>query len=186
MDEYRREDLAWVAGVFEGEGTIRVRRRNYGAQVSIRMDYEDVIRRIHEIMDFGNFYVLNERRKRKGAEVVAVQYNYQIASAEHVIRFPTAVLPWLSVRRKAVAEEAIASARLIGSNFAHAWTPERRARYADTMARKRASAKRRRHPQLATARCSHRRTAHDPSDRPGRGRAQPGCRRLSSALEFCW
>jgi len=33
IDEHRHEDLAWVRDVFEGEGTIRVRRVNYGALV---------------------------------------------------------------------------------------------------------------------------------------------------------
>jgi hypothetical protein len=62
MSGWKAEDIAWVAGVFEREGTIRVRRGNYGAQVSIRMDDEDVIRRIHRTMGFGNLYALPERR----------------------------------------------------------------------------------------------------------------------------
>jgi hypothetical protein len=66
------------------------------------------------------------------------QYNYQLGSAEHVIAFLETVRPWLGARRREKAEAAIASARLIGSNYAHPWTPERRARYAATMARKRA------------------------------------------------
>lgn len=131
----RAEDIAWVAGVFEGEGTIRVRKGNYGAQVSIRMDDRDVIERIHSIMGFGNFYETQERRT---SGQMVTQYNYQLGSAEHVIAFLEAVRPWLGVRRREKAEEAIASARLIGSNYAHPWTPERRARYAATMARKRA------------------------------------------------
>jgi hypothetical protein len=133
---WKAEDIAWVAGVFEGEGCIRVRKGgHYGAQVSIRMDDQDVIERIHSTMGFGNLYEAQERRA--GGRVVT-QYNYQLAAAEHVIAFLTAVLPYLGARRRAKAEEAIASAQLTGSNYAHPWTPERRARYAATMARKRA------------------------------------------------
>jgi hypothetical protein len=127
-------DIAWVAGVFEGEGTIRVRRGNYGAQVSIRMDDRDVIERIHSVMGFGNFYQTEERRT---SGRVVTQYNYQLGSAEYVIAFLTAVLPWLGTRRRAKAQEAMASARLIGSSYAHPWTPERRAKYVATVARKR-------------------------------------------------
>lgn len=70
---------------------------------------------------------------------MVTQYNYQLGSAEHVIAFLEAVGPWLGDRRREKAEAAIASARLIGSNYAHPWTPERRARQAATMARKRAA-----------------------------------------------
>jgi hypothetical protein len=133
---WKAEDIAWVAGVFEGEGTIRVRKGNYGAQVSIRMDDQDVIERIHFIMGFGNLYETQERRT---SGQMVIQYNYQLGSAEHVIAFLEAVRPWLGARRREKAETAIASARLIGSNYAHPWTPERRARYAATMARKRAA-----------------------------------------------
>jgi hypothetical protein len=108
----------------------------HGAQISIRMDDEDVIRRIHRIMDFGNFYELPERRANGR---LVTQYNYQIASAEHVCAFLAAVWRFLGNRRKTVATEALRSARQVGNhNFAHPWTPERRARYAATMARKRA------------------------------------------------
>jgi hypothetical protein len=131
------EGIAWVAGVFEGEGTIRVRKGNYGAQVSIRMDDRDVVERIHSIMGFGNLYEIRERRT-SGRTVV--QYNYQLGSAEHVCAFLEAVWPWLGARRREKAAQAIASARLIGSNYAHPWTPERRAKQAATWARKRAAA----------------------------------------------
>lgn len=65
-----QEGIAWVAGVLEG--TIRVRRGNYGAQVSVRMDDRDVIERIHSIMGFGNFYETQERRT-SGRVVTPVQ-----------------------------------------------------------------------------------------------------------------
>jgi hypothetical protein len=129
------EDIAWVAGVFEGEGTIRVRKGNYGAQVSIRMDDQDVVERICSIMGFGHVYELEEHRANGR---VVTQYNYQLGSADDVIAFLTAVLPWLGNRRKEKAEQAIASARLIGNSYAHPWTPERRARQAATLARKKA------------------------------------------------
>lgn len=134
MRDWKPEDIAWVAGVFEGEGCIRARKGNYGAQVSIRMDDQDVIARIHAIMGFGNFYDIQERRS---SGRVVTQYNYQIASAEHVIAFLAAVWKYLGARRRAKAAEAISSARLVGSNYAHPWTPERRARHAATWARNR-------------------------------------------------
>jgi hypothetical protein len=68
---------------------------------------------------------------------VVTQYNYQLADAEGVIAFLAAVMPWLGKRRRETAEQAVASAKLIGNNFSHPWTEERRAKYAATMARKR-------------------------------------------------
>jgi hypothetical protein len=137
VQRWNVEDIAWVAGVFEGEGTIRPRRTatHYGAQVSIRMDDEDVIRRIHTILGFGNVYQLAEHRK-SGKTVM--QYNWQVAAAQDVRQFLTLVMPYLGQRRHLAAEEALANCELVGSNYAHPWTPERRARYAATMARKRA------------------------------------------------
>jgi hypothetical protein len=86
------EDIAWVAGVFEGEGTIRPRRsppgkKHYGAQVAIRMDDQDVIEHIRAVMGFGNLYVVTEHRPSE----TKIQYNYQVARAEHVCAFLAAV-----------------------------------------------------------------------------------------------
>lgn len=131
-DPYWSEvDIAWVAGVFEGEGTIRVRKGNYGAQVAIRMNDQDVINRVRDIMGFGNLYESTCNGKP--------QYCYQVASAEHVCAFLTAVWEFLGERRRGKAAEALASARMVSNrNLAHPWTAERRARYAATMAQKRA------------------------------------------------
>lgn len=86
-------------------------------------------------MGFGSLYENPERWKNG---TVVTQYNWQVASAEHVCAFLAAVWRFLGDRRKARAAEALSTCRLVGSNYAHPWTPERRARYAATMARKRA------------------------------------------------
>ena len=156
------EDIAWVAGVFEGEGTIRIRKGNYGAQVSVRMNDRDVIRRIHAVMGFGNLYeaVCNGKP----------QYCYQVASAEHVCAFLAAVWRFLGDRRKARAAEALATCRMVSNaNLAHPWSPERRARQAATWERKRPASLSSSDLATTSDRAGQRAARSD----PGRGQSRP-------------
>jgi hypothetical protein len=51
------EEIAWAAGLFEGEGTItHARRRSPGLLVAVTMTDEDVVRRFDEVVDRGKVY----------------------------------------------------------------------------------------------------------------------------------
>jgi hypothetical protein len=53
------EEIAWAAGLFEGEGTISHvwrRRESPDLQIALKMTDEDVVRRFDEIVDRGKVY----------------------------------------------------------------------------------------------------------------------------------
>ena|SRR5271166_3393531 len=103
---WKAEDIAWVAGIFEGEGTINLRKGSYGARASIRMNDQDVIERVYTIMGFGRLSCAEQNGKP--------QYAYTVDAAEHVCAFLAAVWRFLGKRRKARAAEALASCRQVG------------------------------------------------------------------------
>ena len=127
--------IAWVAGIFEGEGTIGLPKTGYSVRASIRMDDRDVIERVYSVMGFGLFRQLAVHRPH---DRIVIQYNYQVSSAKQVIAFLEAILPHLGERRRKKALEAIASAHLVGSHKRRPWTPEARAHHMETIARKKA------------------------------------------------
>lgn len=47
-------DIAWLAGIIEGEGTIRVRSKNAGIEIAVKMTDEDVVRKIHAVTGCGS------------------------------------------------------------------------------------------------------------------------------------
>lgn len=102
---WKAEDVAWAAGIFEGEGTIVLRPDYHGARVSIRMNDQDVIERVYAIMGFGKM----SARDCDGKP----QYNYQLDNAEHVCAFLAAVWRFLGSRRKARAAEALVSCQKV-------------------------------------------------------------------------
>ncbi len=104
-----REDVIWLAGLFEGEGCItvtdqktseRARRR---WEVNITGCDRDVIERVQSIVGFGFI------RKRKRTEPGWRDYYiWQTTRREHVYVFLAAIYPFLMSRRKARAREAMA------------------------------------------------------------------------------
>ncbi len=96
------EETAWVAGIFEGEGTIRARGDGYnGAQIAVRMNDRDVIERLYVVTGIGNYYVGECNGKP--------QYTWQVAKAQDICEFLSAVFGHLGARRQARAREAINS-----------------------------------------------------------------------------
>jgi hypothetical protein len=106
-----REDIAWAAGLFEGEGFItpmRQRRRKDGvATVSVLMGLgmtdQDVVARFHAIVGVGNVTIRERpdpRHKRMWVWQAAA-----IADVQHVVRL---LSPWLGERRLARAQEVLA------------------------------------------------------------------------------
>lgn len=114
MSEFR-ENLAWAAGLFDGEGSIgRYRYTNHGkrysrSQMTMHMCDRDVIARFVKILDVG---VLNgpynystKTTKRKSA------WYWSIAGFERVQAVTAMMWPWLGKRRKAKAKQVLAADR---------------------------------------------------------------------------
>lgn len=88
------EEIAYVAGLLEGEGCFD--RNNKASGVKIRMETTDVdvAERLRDILGCGN---IRPRAAKKSTHRPTVIY--QIARAEDVRRILTAIRPWMGERR---------------------------------------------------------------------------------------
>lgn len=100
-------DLAWAAGIFEGEGWIYARPGfPNNVQVGVEMTDEDVIMRLNAIFP-GNVRV-RDRADRPNDKTI---YQWRRQSKYATLEFLTAVLPFLGERRKAKALEVMEGAK---------------------------------------------------------------------------
>lgn len=98
---WTREEMAWVAGLFEGEGSISTAGKSTFV-LRLAMTDEDVIRRLHRITGVGNVY-------DKPAQIVGHkhQWIWIVSKQEHLQAMLAAMWPWLCSRRRAKAVEAL-------------------------------------------------------------------------------
>lgn len=93
-------DVAWAAGLFEGEGSITLNRKTsarrellYGC-FAVGMTDEDVIRRLRDVMGFGSIRV--EPRSHLGRKDM---YVWKTNSRSDFLRAAELLRPWLGARR---------------------------------------------------------------------------------------
>lgn len=99
MDEAR---LAWLAGVFEGEGCIAFTGK-YSVDLSINMTDEDVVRRCHEFAQVGQV-VGPYRVDVPGQKPIWGWHVTRSADVRHIL---LALWPWMGERRLARIELAL-------------------------------------------------------------------------------
>jgi hypothetical protein len=90
--------LAWFAGILEGEGSITIRGNS--VVIKIGMTDKDIIDRVHNLWNFGNRAVY-ERAGRK------CMYVWRAQDKEGTTLILNEVLPWLGIRRSEKAKEAL-------------------------------------------------------------------------------
>jgi len=93
-------DLAWFAGIFEGEGWIYVNpRRNNSVEIGVEMTDADTVQRINAIFpgNTGTRQRLPDKRL----------YRWRRSARPAVVEVLQAISPWLSARRLAKAQEVI-------------------------------------------------------------------------------
>jgi hypothetical protein len=100
---YQRDDVAWAAGLFEGEGCISLSNKGGpAARLSVSMTDEDVIRRFHKVVRVGYVYKTALRNPR---------YKQQWCWSAHsheACQFVIAMLwRWLGSRRRGRAHEVL-------------------------------------------------------------------------------
>src|SRR5438309_46060 len=98
-------ELAWAAGLFEGEGSIHCKpqgKRGSGAQLRLGMNDKDVVERFRAIMGCGGLYP-----HRPGTGSTKPNWTWYVYSAEKVSAILNALLPYLGQRRSAKAREAL-------------------------------------------------------------------------------
>ena len=96
-----REDIAWAAGLFEGEGSMSV-RGNLGVSLFLGMTDEDVVARFATIVGAGRVYV-KQRPKQEWKDIYAWHCN----KSEDVRRILSEFMPHMGLRRKDRAVEML-------------------------------------------------------------------------------
>lgn len=100
MNELLPAQTAWLAGIYEGEGSCAI-TSGRAIRVEIVMTDKDVIERIHTLTGLGAVHSLPCRNEKyKDA------FRWSIGSVD-AVEFLTAILPWLGKRRSERALEAV-------------------------------------------------------------------------------
>jgi hypothetical protein len=105
MQERTAEDIAWAAGLFEGEGSLWTAGRT-GIRASVSMTDRDVVERFCAIVGSGRVRPLPPRQPHH-----TPQYRWEIARVEQVRELIALFRPWLGDRRRLRADELLAHAR---------------------------------------------------------------------------
>lgn len=111
-ENWSRENLAWLAGLFEGEGTLCAGRHVQGKnketyiywQVAIMMTDEDVVRKAHDIAGFGTVKGPWRSPSTTGKEKI----RWASKSQKDIYAFLAAIYPFMGQRRGAKIEEFFA------------------------------------------------------------------------------
>lgn len=104
IEEPRREipaaEVAWTAGILEGEGCWTGGPNRQGRWVvAVRMTDEDIIERLHEVTGVGRITVEESSCGYKTAWI------WQVAARPHREWLTLKVWPWLGTRRRARIRE---------------------------------------------------------------------------------
>jgi hypothetical protein len=107
-------DIAWAAGLIEGEGSIQVRKKANGASVVVQMTDEDVLKSMQSRLGIGT---VNGPYGHAGTSVRKPRWMWQIGHQRDVARLLLAITPMMGVRRREQidrAVDAIVNARMMG------------------------------------------------------------------------
>lgn len=139
-------EIAWAAGLFEGEGSITIQRSGDRGRLRVRftlaMTDEDVVRRFQCILGCGSVY---GPKMKKGA--TKPQWTYYVGRPEQIQRIAGLFRPYLGERRLAKLDECLSaySAQPPRGNWqrekthcprGHEYTEENTVRYPSQYARR--------------------------------------------------
>lgn len=110
-------EIAWAAGLFEGEGCIieRTQRARDGSTLhyqclQLTMTDRDVVERFHQVVGCGWRYSI--RPKVQNGRGTKILYDLHIGRRHDVERILLMLRPWLGERRGAKADQALAALAL--------------------------------------------------------------------------
>ena|SRR3990172_6194191 len=102
-----REDLAWAAGLYEGEGSIHARKDRPGSGImSLHITDEDVIRRFCRVLGVGKVYG-PYAHNGSAAKNPKPMWVWQTARFEHIQAVVAMLWSWLCERRRAQASRVL-------------------------------------------------------------------------------
>lgn len=91
MSYWSAVDIAWVAGIFEGEGWVSMKPGYNTCSLAVKMKDEDVVRRLLSVTGVGNV---------NGPDKHAM-WTWQVGYSRDLARLLLAIAPLLGTRRKA-------------------------------------------------------------------------------------
>lgn len=99
--KYTDCDVAWAAGVIEGEGTFSISKTDKSIRVIVRMTDEDVVRRIYDLFGgaFSGPYAEQSRMKPI--------WTWSMGKRSEIIPFLKLILPYMGKRRTARINELL-------------------------------------------------------------------------------
>jgi len=105
IDDVNYDDLAWCAGLYEGEGSAYTKTREGRLTVMIDMTDEDVVRAFHQRIGLG--HVARSSKLPSGK----ICWRWSAASFEQGQAVLAYLWPWLGERRKAQATRVLQAER---------------------------------------------------------------------------
>src|SRR3990167_124959 len=100
------EQIAWAAGIFEGEGCFKFRVSQNSVGLSVGMSDEDAVRSFHEIVGVGSVRTRN-RNAPSWQSHWKTQYVWEAQAVADVRPLIEKLLPWLHQRRREQALKAL-------------------------------------------------------------------------------
>ncbi len=92
---YNDIDVAWFAGLFEGEGTFKIEKESYAGGLAIQMTDLDVLEKVQSI--FGGKVTQSYDRKDKPHWKTCYKWSCSVSESDVIVPL---LLPYLGARRK--------------------------------------------------------------------------------------
>jgi len=99
LKDLTEAQVAWLAGIYEGEGSCSIQGTGRAFAVTITMTDGDIINRVFELTGIGSVRTF-QRKEYKRCYIWAV-------SSINAVNFLETILEWLGERRASKAKEAI-------------------------------------------------------------------------------
>lgn len=94
---WTRENLAWVAGALEGEGSFLL-RQGRRPEVRAGMSDEDIIRRLHDVTGVGGVY--GPFKKTHNGKQCKDSWVFSVQNQGEAYALMVALYPWMGKRRQ--------------------------------------------------------------------------------------
>ena len=96
-----RIEVAWLAGLVEGEGSFVITHR---ATLTVAMTDLDIVERLPRLTGVGNLYAYKTKAAAHHKDV----YGWTVGKQRHLLAVTRSIRPWLGARRGESADAVLA------------------------------------------------------------------------------
>jgi hypothetical protein len=101
LKELTDTQVAWLAGIYEGEGSCSIQKKGRAFAVSVMMADEDIVNRIFNLTGIGSVNICRHKNPEHKL------YHRWSVSSIGAVEFLEKIIDWLGCRRSEKAKEAI-------------------------------------------------------------------------------